>query len=77
VFNPGTTIARVQVSLGSRAGSGVVFDGILPASASREITLPGSGGARGVLVLASGPVVATLINGGIGNAQVWGGSLNY
>lgn len=76
VFNPGTAPVRVQVTLGGSAGGNVVFDNVIAGGTSQLITLPAGSGARGVVLLASGTVTANVLNGGLGNATVWGGALN-
>jgi hypothetical protein len=73
IFNPTTSSERVQVTLGST----VVFDNTVAGNNAQLVTLPAGSGARGVLVLASGNVTASLLNGGVGDAMVWGGALTF
>jgi hypothetical protein len=62
---------RVQVTV----GTSVTSDTTVPAGSTELVQLTGSASAQGVLVLSSGPVTATLLNGALGTAPVWGGSL--
>jgi hypothetical protein len=75
IFNPGTSVARVQVTLGGSAAGTVVFDGLVAGGGAQLVTLPAGTGPRGVLILSSGSITATLQNGGLGNARAWGGAL--
>jgi hypothetical protein len=58
-----------------RLGSTVLSDTTLQAGTAQLVSVNGSASVQGLLVLASGSVSATLLNGGLATAPVWGGSL--
>ena len=76
VFNPGSAGVRVRVGLGGAAGGSVAFDAVVAGASAQAIPLPGGGGTGGVTLLASGPVVATLVNGAPGRGSIWGGGVD-
>ena len=71
VFNPTTSGERVQVL----AGGTVLSDTTLQAGTAQMVAISGNSSVQGALVLASGMVSATLLNGSLAAAPVWGGSL--
>lgn len=71
IYNPGSAAVRVQVTV----GASVISDTMVSADSVQNLQLTGQTTAQGVLVLSSGSVSATIVNGGSSSAPVWGGSL--
>ena len=64
LYNSGTGAARVQATLSTESGRKTLSDEVVMAGQSVTLAVPAGNEARGVLVLASGPLVTTLLCNG-------------